>query len=580
MLDVTRISNALSSPLSRVAASGAGLFFPSSNFILSLASTASWLILHADEVALQLASRRFTETTPNIPPKPAHESDRPFSWVEPSLDVKDIDPALMISTFGRRLVNQMFESLTALDLDGRPTAGAAERWAASDDKMTWVFYLRRDARWSNGDPVTASDFRTAYARALNPLSEGAAIDDLGLIKNAMAFKTRKITDFNDVGVRVVDDYTLELRLEHPEPAFPLIVSDAVYAPAPTKVIKKHKNDWIKPEHIAVNGPYKLIQWKYRVELVLEKNPYYWAHDSVQIKRLIVHQTEDPQTALTLYRSGKTDWSGEQFPPALVQSSRERSDFHQAPRSCAEYLSLRMDRQPFNDPRVRKAVSFAIDRESFVKSLFRSGVPIYHFIPEELLKHDGITTPEDKSFDPNMARALLAQAGYAGGDNLPVIELICSAGEQMLMAEFIENQLERNLGLPKEKVITTNLDPNMRIAKMEKGDFQAGTIGNCVGMRGAAALFEGLYSGSPYNMGGYKSTAYDGLLSRMQAAPSLEDRKSAMFDAERLLQEDVPVVTIYQSATSYLLKPGVENFRLENGLYFNAKYLRYGPPIAE
>ncbi len=338
MLGVTKISNAISSPLARITAYCASPFLPASNFILSLASTTSRLILNADKVALQLASRRFTETNPNIPPKPVHESDRPFSWVEPALDVKEIDPAFRLTTFGNRLIKQMFEGLTVLDLDGRPTAGAAERWTASDDKMTWTFYLRRDARWSNGEPVTAGDFITAYARALDPLSEGAAIDDMGLIKNAMAFKTRKITDFNDVGVKAI------------------------------------------------------------------------------------------------------------------------------------------------------------------------------------------------------------------------------------------------LGLPKEKVKTTSLDPNMRIAKMEKGDFQAGTIGNCVGMRGAVALFEGLYSDSPYNMGGYKSTAYDELLIRMRAAPSLEGRKSAMFDAERLLQEDVPVVTIYQSATSYLLKPGVENFRLENGLYFNAKYLRYGPPL--
>lgn len=454
-----------------------------------------------------------------------------------------LDPALITGQPEGRIVNALFEGLTKFNEKGEPVPGVAERWEISEDKRVYTFHLRADARWSNGDPVTAHDFARSWERALSPTTGSDYASQLYYLKNAKEFAEGTITDFSKVGVRVIDDRTLEVTLTNPTAFFLDLCAFVTLAPVPMETVKKYGDDWIKPGNMVSNGAYVLTTWRLNDHIRLSKNPHYWKHAKVAFTTVDALPTSNANTAFNFYDTGLADLLMDKglVPNQLLSELKNRPDFHTAPFLGTYFLRFNCTRPPFNDSRVRRAFSLVINKPLLVEKITRGGErPATGVVPPGT---GGYTPPVGPGLDFAKARALLAEAGYPGGKGFPPMRYLYSAGQNdEALAIEIQGMLLRELGV---RIELARQEWKVYLTSMSNLDYDL-CRSSWVGDYNDPNTFLNLFvTGDGNNRTGWSDARYDALIAEAAREADQAKRFELFRQAEQILiTEKAPIIPLY------------------------------------
>jgi oligopeptide transport system substrate-binding protein len=488
-----------------------------------------------------------------------------------------LDPAKIAETAGHHLMLNVFEGLYLYNRgDGPPVPAMATHHEVSADGLRYRFHLRDGLRWSDGKVLTAHDFVFSWRRVLDPKTASRSGQLLWVVAGAQAYNEGKTSDPASVLVRAPDDRTLTVTLTRPTPYFPQLVCEMPYVATPRHVVEKLGDAWARPATLVHNGAFSLVEDEPRKRTVLVRNPRYWDAGNVFLDRIEMLATESEQTLYDWYEVGRTQWGGDwSLPldkvPALRASGRP--DFHTDPKLCSYYFSLRVDRPPLDDVRVRRALDLGIDKERLVLHVLQGGQSVAtNAVPDLFQKSHGYKVLQGSGFDPERARRLLAEAGYPRGIGLPTIELLHNTGEgHRVLAEFVQRNLQDNLGV---RVTLVNLEWGTLLKTLKRGDFAIGRASWCADYPDPLTFLEVFHSAAPSNYGRYKSSEYDEVLRQIQHEPDTAKRNGYVRQAETILARDVPFVPIYHYTWSYLIRPWVLGYERHAQDQHPLKYVRW------
>jgi len=465
-----------------------------------------------------------------------------------------LDPALMTGVPEMTVAEALFEGLTAYDPKTlAPVPAAAESWEVSADGLRYTFHLRR-CFWSDGTPVTAHDFVYAWERVLRPETAAQYAYQLFYIKNGRAYNSGTLKDFSQVGVRASDERTLVVELEAPTPFFVSLTSFGTLYPVKRECVERHGDSWTRPGNLVGNGAFVLREWRQNRYILLERNAHYW--EPARMPRIKVLAVDNSDTALKMYITGEVDYL-KSVPALKVPILRKRPDCRCCPYLGISFLRVNVTRKPLSDPRVRHALSLAIDREAICRNILRGGhVPAVSFTPPGL---PGYEPPKRKLSDPEVARRLLAEAGYPVGRGFPEIRYLYNTSEtHRQIAVEIQDAWRRNLGI---RVSLVNQEWKVYLKTIELLDYdvaRGGWIGDYLDPNTFLDLF---VTGGGNNRTGWSNADYDRHI-RAAARSGGAERVAHFHRAESILLDEMPVIPLYYSANVYLVRPDVE------GLYDN------------
>ena len=474
------------------------------------------------------------------------------NMVEP----ESLDPGIVTGVPEHRILSNLFEGLTTSDpKDLSPRPGMAAAWTVSKDGLVYTFTLR-DARWTDGKPVTADDFVYAWERVLNPKLGAKYAQQLFYLKNGEAYNKGRTTDFGQVGVKAIGPKTLQVTLRCPTAYFLDLTSFYTLFPVPRWAIEAHGKDWVKPGKIVSNGAFRLVSWVPLKELVLEKNPEHWDAASVKLQQVIFLPTDDANTAYKQFLAGDTDWVPT-VPPAQIDTARTRPEYYASPYLGTYFFRLNVTKPPVTDLRIRKALGLAVDRESLTKFVTKAGeVPHGSFVPAGLRGYEGA---KGLGFDPAAAKKLLADAGYPDGKGFPKTELLYNTNElHRIITQAVQQMWKETLGIQVELV---NVEWKVYLARQANLDYQvsrAGWIGDYVDPN---TFLDMWVSGGGNNQTGWSNKRYDALID--QAACTIvnpRDRMRALQEAEKLLLDETPVLPLFTYVNKGMLSRRVRGWR--------------------
>jgi oligopeptide transport system substrate-binding protein len=450
-----------------------------------------------------------------------------------------LDPALITGQPEGRVVNALFEGLTTFDRAGRAVPGVAESWTISPDRRTYTFRLRADAKWSDGAPVTARDFVETWRRTLTPATGAAYNYQLFYLENAQAFAEGKLRDFSQVGVRALDDRTLEVRLENPTPFFLDLCATPPLQPVPVRVIEKYGDNWIKPGRIVTNGAYTLEAWRINDRIRLRKNPLYWDRAHVALETVDALPIAKANVAYNFYASGEADLVLDKglAPPALLDTLKLRPDFHAAPFLGSYFLRFNCARGPFADPRVRLAFALVVDRELLTRKITRAGeLPARTLVPPGI---PGYTSPPGLSGTVAEARRLLAEAGYPDGHGFPLVRYLYNESElNEAIAVELQSRWRDTLG------VTVNLarqEWKVYLNSLNSLDYDIGRSTWVGDYPDPNTFLDMFVTGGGNNRTGWSDPAYDALIAAAAREPDPGRRFAILARAEQLLVAQQAVI---------------------------------------
>ena len=466
-----------------------------------------------------------------------------------------LDPALMSGQPDGRIARLLFEGLTVNDPQSlQPMPGAAERWEISPDQVTYTFYLRKEAVWSDGRPVTAHDFVYSWTRALDPETASSYANILYYIENAERYNQGQLEDPSQLGLRALDGYTLQVKLQQPTPFFMYLTSFYTYMPVPEHVVEKHGPRWTAPDQVVGNGPFLLVEHRANAKMEFVPNPRYWDADSVRLERVIAYAVDDLHTSANMYESGMIDWvpSG-YFPAEYVTYMRGRfQDLETTPFLTIYYYSLNTTRPALNNRLVRQALAMALDRQAITDDLLRGGqIPTAHFVP---VGFDDYQSPPGPEYDPEQAARLLAEAGYPNGEDFPVLNILFNSLEShKKIAEAIQQMWAENLNI---QVTVRNEEWASYLKSMDNMDYDIARRGWIADYPDPSTFTDLMEGDNGNNSTGWKNSLYDSFLrlARLEIDPSR--RMHVLQQAEAVLLEDLPVLPIYTYVSNSLIKPYV------------------------
>jgi len=480
-----------------------------------------------------------------------------------SPDIAQLDPQLSTVANDYAALHALFEGLVTEDpVDLHPVPAVAESWTVAPDGLRYTFHLRGNAKWSNGDLVTAADFVASYKRILRPGLGARYAYLLYVIDQAEPFNKGNLTDFAQVGVSALDAHTLQIKLDHADPTFLSQLTLAPFMPVHVPTIEKHgalldpANPWTKPGNIVSNGPFILKEWRLNQLMVLVKSPSYWDAATVRLKEIHLYAGESRDAEERAFRSGQLHVT-EALPPGKADAWRDdpqhrlRIDTYLG----TEFYRINVNRPFLNDHRIRRALALGVDRDAIVNKILRAGqLPAHALTPPNTA---GYTPTAQIPTDFDAARALLAEAGYPGGKGAPAIELLFNTSEShRAVAESIQEMWRRELGL---EVRLTNQENNSMLAARTSGSYQilrSVWIGDYVDPMTFLSLWT---SDSGNNYTGWKNPSYDQLLFEAARTADATARNALYQKAEALLLEDPPFIPIYHYTHVFLLQPSVKGW---------------------
>lgn len=461
------------------------------------------------------------------------------------------------------VILNLFDGLVRYDLNGKIQPSVADKWDISDDRLTYTFYLKEGTKWSNGDPVTAYDFEYSWKRALSPALASEYAYQLWYLKNGEAYNSGKITDPEEVGVKATSDYTLKVELESPTPYFLSLLTFTTYLPVSKNVVEKNP-DWAKSADTYVsNGPFKMKDWVHKDKIIIEKNPNYWDAKVVKLGEITFTMVESGTTELAMFESGQLDFATN--PPSVeFDRLKKENKLTIEPYIGTYYYLFNTTKAPFNDKRVRKALTFAIDRKSIVENITKGEQKIaLAFVPYGIQD-----ATSDKDFrdvggefftDNNIeeAKALIEEAGYPDGKGFPEFQLLYNTSEaHKSIAEAIQQMWKKNLGI-QCKLINQEWKVYLdNRSKLQYDVARAGWIGD---YPDPTTFLDMFMSKSGNNDTGWKNPQYDDLIAKAKNAKDDWLRMTFLHQAEELIMEEMPIAPIYFYTRPLMVKPWLKDY---------------------
>ena len=480
---------------------------------------------------------------------------------------RTIDPAINNATDGSTIIFNIFEGLARINLkDDKPEPGIAENWDVSEDGTKYTFHLRKDLKWSDGTPLTANDVKYGIIRVLNPDTASSYAYHGYCIKNGEAFYEGK-AKAEDVGVNVIDDNTLEIELEYPVPYFLDIMAWHLMLPIKADVVEKDPDGWSQnADTIISNGPFRVKEWKHNEYILLEKNPYYWDKDNVKIDNVKLVMIEDENTALTAYKTGKIDYMAN-IPAVQVPQLIDSGEAKVTDQLGTYFFDFNVNKKPFDDARVRKALSLAIDRQALIDTIVQGKQKsAIGFIPFGLTGSDSnkdfreeVKPYIDANGNIEEAKKLLAEAGYPEGKGFPKVSLTYNTSENhKAIAEAVQAMWKDNLGI---EVSLVNQEWKVFIDTRIQGNYDIARDGYFSDFNDLGSLFDLQVTDNPNNYTKYSNPEYDELVVAARKEQDPTKRAELYHQAEDLLMEDMPVAPLYYYTQAYLLKPYVKDMHI-------------------
>lgn len=457
---------------------------------------------------------------------------------------ESLDPAIITGQSEMRLVSSLFEGLTARNAHGIVEPGIAQSWTISPSGKTIHFTLR-SAQWSNGDPITAHDFAVSWKRALDPLTASKYAELLYPIRNAQLFNEGKIESFENVGVKALDDFTLEVELENPTPFFLDLCSMPTLYPIHHPSLKSEGRRWIKPGHLISNGAFILEDWRIDDRVVLRKNPRYWRADTVRFEHITALTTSSATTAFNLFYSGKSDLIMDKglIPNLMIQHLKSKPYFHSNPFLGAYFYRFNVTKKPFNNAKVRKAFALAIDKKRIVEKITQAGEPVAHSLtPPGVANY---TPPEGLRPNPALAQKLLAEAGYPQGKGFPSVSILYNSSEQnQQIAVEIQAMWKETLNV---HVTLQNQDWKVYLNSLDQLDFDIARSSWVGDYNDANTFLDCFITGRGNNRTGWSHPEYDRLMAQSAQESNPQTRAQLMQNAERILiEQELPIIPIYHN----------------------------------
>ncbi|HHV28970.1 peptide ABC transporter substrate-binding protein [Acetivibrio mesophilus] len=478
--------------------------------------------------------------------------------------VTTLDPAFLRLLNEQYIACNLWEGLVRKDLDGSIEPGIAESWKISQDGLMYTFKLRRNALWSDGKPVTAYDFEYAWKRALDPSKDSAIVFMMYYLRNAEAYNKNKCQK-DDVGVKAIDDYTLEVTLQNPTPYFLEILNYHTYYPVRQDIIEEDPNSWYrKPYMMVSNGPFCLEEWEENKQIKAKKNPHYWDRDSVKLNsiKFLIERIED-EAIWTRYTEGKIDFG--YVIPKIVNIADEiaskKNNVNVDNSLTTTYLCINSKKEPFNDIRVRQALELALNRNHIVKQRERTEEVATGFVPHGIpdvepgsdFRSMGgeYMSKEFTEENVNKAKKLLREAGYDDLSKFPTIVILTRGS---ILSSYIEESWENNLG------INVELDVCKDVLFAQKKDNQEFDIiiNSWIADLADPINFLGFLASENAFKGLLPSQYYDFVNSSTQTADNTI-RIELLHEAEKTLMDSYTVIPLFFDKDAYYVQPYVKDY---------------------
>lgn len=474
-------------------------------------------------------------------------------------DPQTMDPQLWVYGQDGNLAQDMFQGLTTVDVHANAVPGQARSWDVSADGKTYTFKLRRGLQWSDGRPLDSRDFLWSMHRLFDPRTASPSASLLYVIRNARAVNTGK-KSVTELGVRTPDAHTVVFELEHPAPYFiDLIVHRAF--PVPRHVIEKFGRDWTRAGNHVSNGAFKLGEWRPNAFVKLVRNPTFHEASTVKLDAVYHIPIEDPNIALTRFRAGQLDIVVSVPSDKLDDARRDfPQELHLYQQIGLEYYVINTRRPPFNDARVRRALSLAVDRDTLTRLVLRAGEkPAYCVVPPGVKNYQSQQCLEKKSLPTTMAarlqlaRQLLTQAGYLASKPLRVDLRVNNNDMQKKIAVTIQ-AMWRAAGI-QTQLLSSELKVHQ--TSLQQGDYDVGRTSWYAEDRDAASFLELLDSRAKgINVSGYSNARFEALLDQADATADLTRRAELMLQGEKLAVQDQPLIPLYYYVSRRLISKRV------------------------
>lgn len=497
-------------------------------------------------------------------------------WIGNAGEPDTLNPPASDNRWTARIFEDIYEGLTTYSADGSLIPGVAEKWDVSDDGLKYVFYLRQNAKWSDGTPLTAHDFEYSFRTTLTPSNAFSYAWVLFPIKNAEKFYKGELGSNEEIGVKATDDHTLEITLKDPVPYFLNLLTFKSSFPVPKHVIDQHGKDWSKPENIVTNGAYMVSEWRPQEYLKAIKNPHFHSADSVSIDTLYYDPTEDRGTIMRRFRAGELDVIAD-FPHNRYKWAKKnlRDAVNIEIYLNTYYYPFNLTVEPFNDIRIRKALSLAINREMLVKMVTGAGEEVaYNIVPEGLSPYVP-QLPEYHKWNQARrdleAQKLMEEAGYGPSNPLKFKLRFNTSENHEKIAIAISQMWKKKLGV---QVELFNSEAKTHYADLRNGQFEvarAGWIADYPDPENFLSLF---HSSTAHNYSQYKNKEYDALLD--QAAKMVDQKKRAetLQNAEKIINEDIPVISLFRNVRRRLISPQLSGWENNTKDVHMARYLSW------
>ncbi|HDC2269147.1 TPA: oligopeptide ABC transporter substrate-binding protein OppA [Salmonella enterica] len=477
-------------------------------------------------------------------------------------EVQSLDPHKIEGVPESNVNRDLFEGLLISDVEGHPSPGVAEKWENKDFKV-WTFHLRKNAKWSDGTPVTAHDFVYSWQRLADPntASPYASYLQYGHIANIDDIIAGKKTA-TDLGVKALDDHTFEVTLSEPVPYFYKLLVHPSVSPVPKSAVEKFGDKWTQPANIVTNGAYKLKNWVVNERIVLERNPQYWDNDKTVINQETYLPISSEVTDVNRYRSGEIDMTYNNMPIELFQKLKKEipNEVRVDPYLCTYYYEINNQKAPFNDVRVRTALKLALDRDIIVNKVKNQGdLPAYSYTPPytdgaKLVEPEWFKWSQEKRNEE--AKKLLAEAGFTADKPLTFDLLYNTSDLHKKLAIAVASIWKKNLGA---NVKLENQEWKTFLDTRHQGTFDVARAGWCADYNEPTSFLNTMLSDSSNNTAHYKSPAFDKLIADTLKVTDDAQRSELYAKAEQQLDKDSAIVPVYYYVNARLVKPWVGGY---------------------
>lgn len=475
-----------------------------------------------------------------------------------SAKVQTLDPHKSSAQWENIIIGDMLIGLTTDDADGEPVPGMATHWETDETGTVWTFHLG-DYVWSDGVPVTANDFVYAFRRLQQPEIASQYASMLWLVKNGQKVNEGELPP-EQLGVRAIDEKTLEITLEHPAPYLPGLLTHYTTFPVPAHVVEQYGEAWIQPENIQVNGPYKLVYWRSGDQLVADKNPTGFGAAEACFGRVAYFEIENEAAYENKIAAGELDINNVFSGPRKAEIEAKFPGWVRTyPGLLTTYWSFNQTRAPFNDVRVRKALSLALDREFMVRNVLTPGFePAYAFVPPGIANYD-VERPQvsfkDMPRAERMAEAkrLLEDAGFGPSKPLKFQFIHRSTGDNPKVAPVAQQNWAEIAPWVQPEIVRQ--ETSSLYARLRQTDFEVGDGAWLADYNDPNNYLFLLDSNTgQQNYGKYSNPEYDALLAQSNFELDLQKRAELMAQAEKMMLEDFPITPMWVQVTQNLVDP--------------------------